>query len=305
MISNMAFIPSATVPSLRTSSSTSFTHQRSTSCVTPASRRSSRHVVAPICASADPSSKALIFDCDGVLVETEELHRLSYNECWAENNLGFEWDYDLYEKLQNSIGGGKEKMRWYFDTYDCWPETASTPETRADLLAHLHTRKTVLYQDLIRAGRATVRPGVLRLIDEAHAAGLNTAICSAANKIAVMTVLQQLLGEERLSRFNFVLAGDDVKEKKPSPAIYEKACEKLAVPKEGCVVVEDTQIGLKAAVGAGLRCIITYTSYTATQEFEGASEIYPSLGEVGADSEDSIITIARLFPDLAPQTVAP
>lgn len=257
-----------------------------------------------------PESNALIFDCDGVIVESEELHRLSYNECWAEAGLGFEWDYALYEKLQNSIGGGKEKMRWYFNTYG-WPDGNAADTTddsitakRVDLIAHLHKRKTALYQQLIRDGRAQIRPGVLRVMDEAHERGLKTAICSAANADAVRLVLNMLLGEERLGRFDVVLAGDDVKQKKPDPMIYNVARERLGVDVANCVVVEDTEIGLKAALGAQMNVVITYTSYTESQLFQGAAAIYPNLGEEGS-SNGNLITIDVLFPHLARTPISP
>lgn len=254
---------------------------------------------------APASSKALIFDCDGVIVESEELHRVSYNQCWEAENLGFEWSYEFYEMLQNSVGGGKEKMRWYFNRYG-WPDglpadATDATESREQFIAHLHKRKTLMYKELIENGNAKVRPGVLRLMDEAHERGLKTAVCSAANADAVALVLDRLVGKERLAKFDLILAGDVVKKKKPHPMIYELAKEKLNVRTEDCVVIEDSQIGLQAGVAAGLKVIITHTPYTATQEFCGAAEIYPSLGEVGHDaSDDPIVTIDSLFPDLAP-----
>lgn len=253
-------------------------------------------------AVADASQYALIFDCDGVIVESEELHRVSYNQCWAEANLGFEWSYEFYEKLQNSIGGGKEKMRWYFNTYG-WPDgkPADSPaemEKREEFIAYLHSLKTDLYQQLIRDGHAKVRPGVLRLMDEAHTRGLKTAICSAANSRAVRFVLDMLVGVERLSKFDVILAGDDVKQKKPDPMIYNVARDRLGVPVENCVVIEDTQIGLQAGKGANMKVVITYTPYTATQEFDGADAVFSELGEDG-NRPDTIVTIDMLFPMLA------
>lgn len=236
-----------------------------------------------------------------MIVESEELHRISYNQCWAAADLGFEWSYEFYEKLQNSIGGGKEKMRWYFNTYG-WPDgrPADSPqdaEERENLIAKLHVMKTDLYQQLIREGRAHVRTGVLRLMDEAHARGLKTAICSASNRRAVHFVLDTLVGKERLSKFDVILAGDDVKLKKPNPMIYNTARERLGVDVNDCVVIEDTQIGLQAATDANMKVVITYTSYTATQVFDGAAIVLPGLGEEG-DDPDKLVVVDMLFPEL-------
>lgn len=190
-------------------------------------------------------------------------------------------------------------MRWYFDTYG-WPSNTGH-ETHESLISHLHKLKTKLYQQLINEGRAEIRPGVLRLMDEAHERGIKTAICSAANANAVKLVLHTLLGDERVEKFDIVLAGDDVKQKKPDPMIYNVARERLGVDVEDCVVIEDTQIGLKAAVGAGMKVVITYTSYTVAQEFDGAHAVYPNLGEVGNNSE-KVVTVDVLFPELSTVT---
>lgn len=304
----MAFV-NASLPLVRISQFQAFSNR----CNRPATRitqyrRSTTQIVnhrITLTASLE-KEKALIFDCDGVIVESEELHRISYNECWEEAGLGFEWSYELYEMLQNSIGGGKEKMRWYFNNYG-WPDGKLTDskdehEKREKLISHLHERKTEMYQKLIREGKAQVRPGVLRLMDEAHERGLKTAICSAANSRSVKFVLDMLVGSDRLNKFDIILAGDDVKQKKPDPMIYKVARERLGVKAEDCVVIEDTQIGLAAARGADMKVIITYTPYTATQQFDGADAVFPSLGEEGDDSKN-IVTIDSLFPDLAEAAV--
>lgn len=259
------------------------------------------HTSRTVVRAAFPSEKALIFDCDGVIVESEELHRISYNQCWDAENLGFEWDVEFYEMLQNSIGGGKEKMRWYFNKYG-WPDgqpvdSPELAEKREAFVTHLHKLKSVMYRALVEDGKAMVRDGVHRLIDEAHARGLKTAICSAANASSVRLVLDKLLGAERVNRFDLILAGDDVKEKKPNPTIYNVARDTLGVRVEDCVVIEDSQIGLQAGIGANMKVIITHTEYTASQDFAGATKILPSLGADDAD-ESTKVTVDSLFPDL-------
>lgn len=202
-------------------------------------------------------------------------------------------------------------MRWYFSKYG-WPDGISTSEVaanvsqkREELLDHLVKSKTVLYRKLIEDGKAVVRPGVLRLMDEAAARGLRLAICSAANKDAVKIVLDRLVGAERLAKFDLIIAGDMVPKKKPDPLIYNIACEKLHVEAEDCVVIEDSQIGLQAGLAAGMKVVITHTAYTASQVFEGATAVYPGLGETGVDEEAAVITVDSLFPELvgSPATV--
>ncbi|CDF39262.1 HAD-like hydrolase family protein [Chondrus crispus] len=245
------------------------------------------------------SSKALIFDCDGVIVESEELHRLTYNQTWKSEGLDFEWDYALYGVMQNSIGGGREKMRWYFDQ-NGWPDGSpvdspqlATP--REELLNHLVKRKYEHYRDAVINGEALLRPGIHRLVDEAHARGVRLAICSAANKNSCEIVLDNLMGKERLKKFEFVLAGDVVKRKKPDPMIYNLALEKLGVRVGDCVIIEDSEIGLQAGIQAGMKVVVTHTPYTADQDFKGAAAVFPSLGE---KEGDTFVDVDLLFPDL-------
>jgi HAD superfamily hydrolase (TIGR01509 family) len=242
---------------------------------------------------------ALVFDCDGVIVESEELHRRAYNECWAAAGLGFEWSYEFYEVLQNSVGGGKEKMRWYFDRHG-WPAGAGDEgdvAARDAFVQDLHVRKTAMYGALVEGGGVAARPGVLRLMDEAADAGLRLAICSAASADAVALVLDRVVGADRLARFDVVLAGDfagaDTR-KKPDPMIYNVARERLGVDADSCVVVEDSRIGLLAAQAAGMRVLITHTPYTATQDFSGAGLIVPGLGDPGGDEAGDVVTVETL-----------
>lgn len=123
---------------------------------------------------------------------------------------------------------------------------------------------------------------------------LKLAICSAATKSSVLYVLDNLVGKDRLKHFDVILAGDDVDEKKPSPKIYNVAREKLQVDAENCVVIEDSLIGLQAALAAGMQCIITFTSSTKSQPFHGARQVYPELG----DDPTTAVHLSTLFPSL-------
>lgn len=176
-------------------------------------------------------------------------------------------------------------MRWYFKE-NGWPSSSifeSPPENdddRAKLIDTLQDWKTERYKDIIKSGSVEPRPGVLRLMDEAKAAGIKLAVCSAATKSSVILCLENLIGMERFQGLNCFLAGDDVKQKKPDPSIYLTASKKLDVLEKNCMVVEDSVIGLQAATGAGMSCVVTYTSSTATQDFKEAVAIYPDLSNV-------------------------
>ena len=257
--------------------------------------------VAAVAGKVDKSSAewALLFDCDGVIVETEELHRQAYNAAFSKfglklpNGQPVEWTVDYYDVLQNTVGGGKPKMMHYFNKeVKMWPVVnapayRAPPETddeRTKLVDQLQDAKTEAYIQL--AKNATPRPGVVALMDAALAnPKLRVGICSAATKEGFVPLVNNLLGKERLDKLDVLIVGDDVKKKKPDPMIYNTARERLGLKKEQCIVVEDSLVGLRAAVGAGMPCIITYTASTRGEAFytEGAAAKVPDLSNVTLD----------------------
>lgn len=226
--------------------------------------------------------KALIFDCDGVLVDTErDGHRVGFNKAFAEMGIDAEWDVDLYEKLLK-VAGGKERMIAYFDEYG-WPAEASDQAAKDDLIKRLHKRKTEIVSEIVSAGELPLRPGISRIVDEAIAAGVTLGVCTTSNPAFIDKVLD-LFGAERKARFTFVHAGDVVPKKKPDPAIYELAKQSLKVGDGGpeahqCVVIEDSRNGLLASTGAGLPTLITTSTYTVNEDFSEAARIVPELGD--------------------------
>ena len=219
--------------------------------------------------------QALIFDCDGVLVDTErDGHRVAFNRAFEALGIDADWTVELYGELL-VIGGGKERMRYYFDKYG-WPQGRS--ESKDELIALLHKTKTDFFTDIIASGQLPLRPGISRIVDEAIAAGVRLGVCTTSAPKAIDGVLD-LFGAERKARFEFVLAGDVVAKKKPDPAIYELAKQTLGLPVTECVVIEDSRNGLLAATGAGLPTLITTSAYTKDEDFTGALEVVPELGD--------------------------
>jgi len=266
--------------------------------------------LSPLSAAAEGESPkwALLFDCDGVIVETEELHRLAY--CGAFEAFGLEvdgepvvWDVKYYDKLQNTVGGGKPKMKWHFtNTMEGrWPtvtkgefaapEPPADEDSRSALVDELQDKKTEIYKSIVEQA-ATARPGVLELMDEAiNTPGLAVGICSAATRAGFEKVVNSVVGKERLAKLDCIIAGDDVDKKKPDPMIYNVARERLGLEASRCVVIEDSLVGLRAAKGASMRCVITYTSSTAAEDFyaEGADAKLLDLSQGGG------VCVADLF----------
>jgi HAD superfamily hydrolase (TIGR01509 family) len=219
--------------------------------------------------------QALIFDCDGVLVDTErDGHRVAFNRAFAKKGLDAEWDVPLYGELLG-IAGGKERMRHYFDA-NRWPGGVAD---RDKFIKDLHKLKTDCFMRIIESGQLPLRPGVARLVDEAIEDGVTLAVCSTSNERAVTMVVERLLGAERRGRFAAILAGDVVSRKKPDPEIYNLAAQLLNLDPARCVVIEDSRNGLLAALAAGMHCIVTTNGYTEHEDFSRADLAVNELGE--------------------------
>lgn len=228
---------------------------------------------------------ALILDCDGVLVDTErDGHRAAFNRAFAERGLDCRWSVERYGELLETTGG-KERMSRHFNETG-WPVA---PSDRAPLIAELHRRKTDIFMRLIEKGGLPLRPGITRLVDEAITAGLRLAVCSTSNERAVGAVVKKL-GQERASHIS-IFAGDIVAAKKPDPAIYLFAAEALRLEPSGCVVIEDSYNGLRAAKAAGMNCIITISAYTGDEDFSLADRVVADL-DAGVSLSDCYAIVA-------------
>jgi HAD superfamily hydrolase (TIGR01509 family) len=223
---------------------------------------------------------ALIFDCDGVLADTERSgHLPAFNATFREFGLPVEWSLEEYGQLLR-IGGGKERMATLLTPAFVEANRLPTnPEAQAVELARWHKRKTAIYTEMVAQGKLPARPGIRRIIEEAQDAGWALAVCSTSAEASVRAILDDAIGPERAERFDVVLAGDIVPRKKPAPDIYRLALERLAVPPTSVLVIEDSRNGLLAAAGAGLRCVMTVNGYTRDEDSSEAILVVTSLGD--------------------------
>ena len=223
---------------------------------------------------------ALIFDCDGVLADTErDGHLPAFNRMFEEFSLPVAWSEDEYgEKLM--IAGGKERMASLL-TEDFVRDNGlpADPEGQRTILAEWHRRKTEIYTEMVAAGRLPARPGVARIITAALDAEWALAVASTSSEASVRAVLQHVAGADQAARFALVLAGDVVPKKKPAPDIYQLALTRLGVEPADALVIEDSRNGMLAAVGADLSCVVTVSSYTGDEDFSEAVLVVSSLGD--------------------------
>ncbi|CAN0116921.1 unnamed protein product [Ectocarpus sp. 4 AP-2014] len=245
--------------------------------------------------------QALIFDCDGVLADTErDGHRPAFNSAFMIKNLDCEWSVELYGKLL-SVGGGKERMTAHWDEVG-WPDCAKTADERSLLVKELHLLKTALFNQAVVDGEIPLRTGVIRLIDEAIYRKVPLAVCSTSNDKAVTNLVKTLMGKERLERIQ-IFAGDIVKKKKPNPDIYDLAKDTMGLDPARVVVIEDSHIGLTAAKAAGMNCLVTKSSYTGDEDFSAADQVAEELGEDGeASSSVTLATLGAILRERASAT---
>lgn len=245
------------------------------------------------------TTQALIFDVDGTLADTEEAHRTAFNAAFEHFRLEWRWSPDAYRGLLKTTGG-KERMAVFIDSL------VLTPAERKRLLGlvpALHAEKTQRYSALVAEGSVQLRPGVLRLAEEALAAGCRLAIASTTTAANIDALLNATLGPRGLEMFSVIACGDQVRAKKPAPDIYRLVLEHLGVDADSAVAVEDSRNGVRAAVGAGLWTVVTPNFWTDGEDFSGAGLILPTLGdaqqpipgEPGARLEDAgWLTFAEL-----------
>ena len=220
----------------------------------------------------------LLFDVDGTLAETEEIHRQSFNRSFAQAGLDWHWSQQMYTELL-AVTGGKERIRYYLAEHLL---AFSVPGDLDEYIAGLHASKTVFYTETVAAGKLPMRPGVKRLISEARRVGLRLGIATTTTPANVSALLQHSLAPDAESWFEVIAAGGVVPAKKPAPDIYHYAMQAMGVSAAECLAFEDSENGLLSARAAGLQTLVAVSEYTRDHNFEGAALVLDQLGEPGS-----------------------
>ena len=222
--------------------------------------------------------QALIFDVDGTLADTESAHLAAFNHAFSELGLGWVWDEALYTELLD-ISGGQERIRHYWQQVN--PEvralnTLAMPET----IDRIHALKTAAYEAAVNDGLVSLRPGVLKIMEEASAQGVQLAIATTTSPVNIAALLRRAMGPDW--RLNFTAIGDasTAPLKKPHSQVYLQMLSALRLPAAQCLAFEDSSNGLRAATAAGLSTVITPTHFTAHHDFSAALRVLPDLAGV-------------------------
>jgi HAD superfamily hydrolase (TIGR01509 family) len=216
--------------------------------------------------------KALIFDVDGTLADTEDAHRKAFNNAFQEFGYSWNWDQTLYKALLK-VTGGKHRIRHFLET--AGPDLLQDPGID-EIIADLHKKKTEFYISMLEGGAVPLRPGIEALIAECRAKEFRIAIATTTTPVNVEALLSVNLSKESLSWFEAIGDGGKVPVLKPAPDVYLWVLEQLQLEAKDCLALEDSRNGLLASIAAELPCLIVTNPYTEDQDFTGALQVLPS-----------------------------
>lgn len=213
--------------------------------------------------------KVVIFDCDGVIIDSEPLRYESYKKLFLK-----EFDIRLPEKRDISIIGKPQEnnIRYYLKKYGLKGNAEELIEKRRYILEEIFDKKGSMRQI----------DGLHCLVDSLKKNGYKTAVASNSSERYVRNVLGAF---GIYGKFDCIVSGDMIKKGKPNPEIFILAAEKLKVKNNECLVLEDTFQGIYAAKKADMKCIaVTSTFSKKALKKEGADMVVDSLKEIGMDT---------------------
>jgi HAD superfamily hydrolase (TIGR01509 family) len=221
-----------------------------------------------------PDLKALLWDVDGTLAETErDGHRVAFNRAFEALGLPWRWDEARYGELLR-VTGGRERLLHDMATRSDAPPLGGQREA---LARELHQRKNRFYAEIVGTGALALRPGVADLIDEAWASGLRQGIVTTTSRANVEALLARPFGPRWAEHFAVVVCGEDVARKKPDPEAYLRALAALRLPPLQALAIEDSPGGVAAARAAAVPVMVTLSHYFADAIIDGAIAIGPGL----------------------------
>ena len=207
--------------------------------------------------------QTVIFDMDGVIVDTEPVHHFAYYQHFKELNI--EVSDEMYRSFTgNSTRNIFQKLKAQFDLQ----------EDVEDLILrkrHLFNEAFDLKEDLY------LIEAVEELIKDLHANGIQLIVASSASNVTINRVFTRFNLHQY---FTHIVSGEDFPKSKPHPAIFEHAASLSIAPKENCIVIEDSTNGIQAAVSAGIFCVGYDSFHSKDQDLSKANIIIRHFNEL-------------------------
>lgn len=209
--------------------------------------------------------RAVIFDVDGTLADTERNgHRLAFNDAFARHGLDIIWSPEVYGRLL-AITGGRRRI-----THDLRERGFGSCAGR--LADDVHRTKTTMFTERVLNGEISGRPGLSELVADLRESGVRVAIATTGRRRWVEPLVRHVVGA---GIAEVIVTGDDVERLKPDPEAYLTAVDRLGLAPEEVLAVEDSAVGLRAALAAGLATLVVTNGYTVDQDFTGAAAVRP------------------------------
>ncbi|MEM1380017.1 MAG: HAD-IA family hydrolase [Pseudomonadota bacterium] len=229
--------------------------------------------------------KALLLGSIGVVSETSEIQRQSYNAAFREVGLAWDWDAETYKELLVAVGG-KERLSLL--------SRATTGQLDAETIDTIHTRKTEIACDRVLKEKPPLRHGVAPLLRYTKKHGLKSGFVTSTYRPNIDAIINAHTDVFDHYPFDVVISKTDVAAGKPAPDCYVEALRQLDLEPSEVVAVEDTAASAVAASRAGLKVIATPGAFAAGQDFFMADLVVPALGNDTRVADDVMAFLAAM-----------
>jgi HAD superfamily hydrolase (TIGR01509 family) len=210
--------------------------------------------------------QTVIFDMDGVIVDTEPVHRYAYYKQFEELNI------EVTEAMYTSFTGFSTR-----NTFQTLKEQFQLTHEVEDLIQ----RKRSIFNDAFDTKEdLELLEGVRTLIEDLHQNGIQLILASSASKVTIDRVFTRFGLHDF---FTHIVSGEDFPKSKPHPAIFEHAASLSIAPKDNCIVIEDSTNGVKAAKAAGIYCVGYISEHSKDQHLDEADLVINHFKELSAE----------------------